>query len=175
VKFEFDLNYFTSDVAWKNFAQMVSEALYKGGIQANINPLDGSVLYGNASNHDFDMMIASWSGSFAPEDYTEVWHTSSWTTKGSNFEGFGNAVSDALIDSIKHELDDSKRIQMVKRFQQMVYDDQPYVFMFASLRRNIIHKRFGNQEMYFERPGNWLPNLKLLPSSGTMLNTSTTN
>ena len=43
------------------------------------------------------------------------------------------------------------------------------------IRRNIIHKRFGNQEMYFERPGNWLPNLKLLPSSGTMLNTSTTN
>jgi peptide/nickel transport system substrate-binding protein len=175
VKFEFNLNYFTSDVAWKDIAQMISEGLYKAGIKADLNPLDASVLFSNAKDHDFDMMMAAWSGSYQPEDYTQIWHTSSWTSKGSNYEGFGNAATDALIDSIKYELDENKRNLMIKRFQKIVYDDQPYVFMFAYLRRYIIHKRFGNQEMYFERPGIWLPNLKLLPSSGTIVKAGASN
>ncbi|MCE3279578.1 MAG: extracellular solute-binding protein [Bacteroidetes bacterium] len=167
IKFEFDLNYSNSDVAWKDISQMTSEAMYKAGVKANMNPLDFSVIIGNANNHDFDMMIGGWGGSFAPEDYTQIWHTSAWVTKGSNFGGFGNAESDAIIDSIKYEMDDNKRAVLVKKFQQIVYDEQPYVFMFSSLRRNVIHKRFGNQEMYFERPGNWLTNLKLLSNTGT--------
>jgi peptide/nickel transport system substrate-binding protein len=167
IKFEFDLNYSNSDVAWKDISQMTSEAMYKAGVKANMNPLDFSVIIGNANNHDFDMMIGGWGGSFAPEDYTQIWHTSAWVTKGSNFGGFGNAESDAIIDSIKYEMDDNKRAALVKKFQQIVYDEQPYVFMFSSLRRNVIHKRFGNQEMYFERPGNWLTNLKLLSNTGT--------
>ncbi|HEX8516270.1 MAG TPA: ABC transporter substrate-binding protein [Bacteroidia bacterium] len=166
VKFEFNFTYSTSDVSWKDIAQMTSEAMYKAGIKANMDPQDFSILFENAKNHTFDMIMASWGGTFAPEDYTQIWHTSAWATKGSNFTGFGNAESDALIDSIKYELDDAKRMPMLRRFQQIVYDDQPYIFMFSSLRRNVIHKRFGNQEMYFERPGNWLPDLKLLSNAG---------
>jgi peptide/nickel transport system substrate-binding protein len=169
VKFEFNFTYSTSDVAWKDIAQMTTEAMYKAGVKANMDPQDFGVLFDNAKNHNFDMMMASWGGTFAPEDYTQIWHTSSWATKGSNFTGFGNAESDALIDSIKYELDDAKRIPMLHRFQEIIYDDQPYIFMFSSLRRNVIHKRWGNQEMYFERPGNWLPNLKLLSNSGTSM------
>jgi peptide/nickel transport system substrate-binding protein len=168
IKFEFNLTYSTSDVSWKDIAQMTSEAMYKAGIKANMNPLDFTVLFENAKNHDFDMMLASWGGSFAPEDYSQIWSSSEWVSKGSNYGGFGNAESDAIIDSIKYELDDAKRAVLVKRFQQMVYDDQPYVFMFSSLRRNVIHRRFGNQEMFFERPGNWLANLKLLQNAGSM-------
>lgn len=168
VKLEFTLNYLTSDVSWKDIAQMLSEAMYKAGVKANMNPLDFSVFYDNAKAHDFDMMIGAWAGSYAAEDFTQIWHSSSWASKGSNYGGFGNAGSDALIDSIKYEMNDEKRIGMVKKLQEIIYDDQPYIFMFASLRRNVIHKRFGNQEMYFERPGNWLTNLRLLSNSGTM-------
>ncbi len=161
-KMEFTINYLNSQVEWKNMTQMISEQMYKAGVKADLNPLDGSVMMEGAKNHDFDMFVSGWGGTFVPEDYTQLWHTSSWVSGGSNFAGFGNAASDALIDSIKYTLDDTKRIAMVKRFQEIVYDEQPYIFLFAGLRRSIIHKRFGNQEMYFERPGVWLSNLKLL-------------
>ena len=166
VKFEFNFDYMTTQIEWKDMAQMISEQMYKAGIKATINPLDYSVLYDNAKNHNFDMMLAATSGSFAPTDYTQIWHTSSWTSKAQNYSGFGNALSDALIDSIKYTLDDAKRDEMVKRLQTIIYDEQPYIFLFAGLRRNVIHKRFGNQEMYFERPGVWLSNLKLLSNTG---------
>lgn len=175
VKMEFNLNYMTAQIDWKDIAQMTSEQMYKAGVKANINPLDFAVLYDVAKKHDFDMMIAAWAGNFAPEDYTQIWHTSSWASQGSNFPGFGNAESDALIDSIKYTLVDTKRYAMIKKLQTIIYDEQPYIFMFASLRRNVIHKRFGNQEMYFERPGVWLSNLRLLSNGGTSMKTSSTN
>ena len=174
VKMEFNFNYFITNVDFKDIALMIKEQMYKAGVRVNLNPMDVAVLYDDARNHNFDMMLASWAGNYTPEDYTQIWHTSSWVSLGSNYTGFGTAESDALIDSIKYELDESKRIPMVKKFQQIVYDEQPYIFMFASLRRNIIHKRFGNQEMYFERPGVWLSNLRLLSNDGSSMKTTDT-
>jgi peptide/nickel transport system substrate-binding protein len=166
VKMEFTFNYLNTQVEWKDMATMVADAFFKSGIKANLNPLDYPAFIGNSRSHDFDMILASWGQSSTPEDFTQIWHTSSWTSSGSNFTGFGNAVTDALIDSVKYTLNDSLRNEMSKRFQQIVYDEQPYVFLFATLRRNIIHKRFGNQELYFERPGVMLNCLKLLTGSG---------
>lgn len=167
IKMEFNLNYMTSTIDWKNTALLIAEQMYKAGVKAIPNPLEFSVNFGNARNHNFDMMLAATSGTYISEDYSQIWHTSSWSSKGSNYSGFGNAASDALIDSIKYTLDDAQRNEMSKRMQSILYDEQPYIFLFSSLRRNVIHKRFGNQEVYFERPGMVLSDFKLLPASGT--------
>jgi peptide/nickel transport system substrate-binding protein len=171
-KMEFNLNYYTTQVEWKDIASMISESMYKAGVKANLHPLDQASMVLAARQHDFDMMLGSWASSVLPEDFTQLWHTSSWTSEGSNYAGFGNAATDALIDSIKYTLDENKRVAMVKRFQAYVYDTQPYIFMFASLRRVIIHKRFGNGEMYFERPGLLLNNLRLLAPGAVQANSS---
>ena len=174
VKFEFNINCMNTQTEWKDVAKMMAEQYYKAGIKANINLMDYVLLFDAAQKHNFDMMIGAWSSSFAPEDFTQLWHTNSWTSQGSNYTGFGNALSDALIDSINYTLDDSIRIQMIKRLQKIIYDEQPYIFMFAALRRNVIHKRFGNQEMYFEKPGVWLSGLKLLSNQGVTIKPSVT-
>jgi len=170
-QFEFDLHYMTSTVSWKDMAQMISEALYEAGIKCNITPLDFAIHYDRGRNHKFDAMLASWAGSSVPEDFTQIWHSSSWASKGSNFGGFGNAKSDALIDSIKYTLNEEARHAMVRELQEIIYDDQPYVFLYAANRRNVIHKRFGNAHMYFERPGVLINNWKLL-SGGAASTTS---
>ncbi len=170
VKMEFKLNYYTTQVEWKDIASMMAEAMYKAGVKADLNPMDVPGLVLAARQHDFDMMLSSWASSMLPEDFTQLWHTSSWTSEGSNYPGFGNAASDALIDSVKYTMNDSLRLPLVRRFQQLVYDEQPYIFLFSSLRRVIVHKRFGNGEMYFERPGLILNNLKLLAPGAVMTN-----
>jgi ABC-type transport system substrate-binding protein len=161
-KLEFNLHYMTSTVSWKDMAQMISEALYEAGVKCNIVPLDFAIHYDLARNHKFDAMLASWAGSSVPEDFTQIWHSASWASKGSNFSGFGNAKSDALIDSIKYTIDPALRHPMVKELQAMIYEEQPYVFLYAANRRNAIHKRFGNPHMYFERPGVLISHWKLL-------------
>ena len=143
-------------------ATITAEQMLKAGVKALPVPLDVKVFIEKAKTHDFDMIMGSWSGSCLPEDYTQLWHTSSWSNGGSNYSGFGNAASDALIDSIKVTLDENLRIPMVKRLQKMIYDDQPFVFIYTNLRRAILHKRFGNCEFYSERPGILLNHCKLI-------------
>lgn len=172
VQMDFKLNFYTTSVEWRDMAGMIAESMYKAGVKVNLNPLDVATMVQKARQHDFDMMLGSWASSMLPEDFTQLWHTSSWSSEGSNYPGFGNASSDALIDSIKFTLADSLRIPMVKKFQTMVYNEQPYIFLFSSIRRVVVHKRFANGEMYFERPGLILNNLRLL--SPGLLHTNST-
>lgn len=166
VQFSFDFSYMLTQKFVGDIALMVSESMQKAGIMMNLKPQEPNLMYENAKQHNFDMYMGSWATSSFPEDYTPIWRSDEWAKKGANYTGFGNAESDALIDSIKVTLDTEKRNAMEKRLQKMVYDEQPYVFVYAPLRKNVIHKRFGNQYMTFERPGVILNYYKLLSLYG---------
>ncbi|MFI5171651.1 MAG: ABC transporter substrate-binding protein [Chitinophagales bacterium] len=166
VQFKVELKYQGGQKFIVDVVNMIKEAAYRGGVEFELVGLDPNTLKEQQAKHDFDMYISAWSGGSIPEDYTQIWHTSSYANGGSNYCGFGNAASDALIDSIKYTLDDNLRIPMVKRLQKMIYDEQPYIFLYSVYRKNIIHKRFGNQFMTFDRPGVVLNNLRLLSLYG---------
>ena len=162
----FDLNFLATSGDWKDMAVMTAEQMQKAGVKATPVPLEVKVFIEKARTHDFDMIMGSWSSSCLPEDFTQLWHSASWKNNGSNYSGFGSDASDALIDSIKVTLDDAKRTAMVHRLQQVIYDEQPFVFIYTNLRRAILHKRFGNCEFYSERPGILLNRARLLTLSG---------
>ena len=168
---EFDLIFPNTAQDWKDMATLFSEELYKVGVKVNLIPKDSRSMLESGHAHDFDMLFSSWGTSALPDDFTQIWHTSSWKNNGSNYSGFGTPESDALIDSIKTELNDTKRIQLSRKFQQVVYDDQPYIFLYTSLRRNIIHKRFGNLNLYSDRPGIMLNTLRLLSTANGITQT----
>lgn len=168
-EFEFELNCFPG-FPFQTVAEMVAETLKKVGINANINPLISDKLYALARAHDFDMLLGIRNHGSHTEDFEQVWSTKNWQENGSNYVGFGNAQTDALIDSVKTTMNDSARIILSKKFQQIVYDEQPCVFLFANLKRVIVHKRFGNQEFYFPPPGVLLNNLKLLSDKNSTVN-----
>ena len=83
--------------------------------------------------------------------------------KNSNFCGFGDAESDALIEEANTSLDSAKHTEALWKLQAKIYNDQPYVFLYASKNKIAIHKRFDNIQTYFERPGVMIQNLKLNP------------
>jgi peptide/nickel transport system substrate-binding protein len=165
VQLSFNLNFMAGPSFIKDVVMMISEAMYKAGVKANPQGLEFGVFYEKAQKHDFDAMLGAWSGSCFPDDFSQTWRSSSWATEGSNYTGFGNAASNALIDSIKVTLNDAIRIPMVKRLQAMIYEEQPYVFLYSAQRKNVIHRRFANANMFFERPGVMLNNLKLISPS----------
>jgi len=165
VEMNADLFYLNTSPDWKNMAMLIAESFEKAGIKINAVAVDINAYIQKAKSHDFDLLLGSWGGSSLPEDYTQLWHSESWKNHGSNYSGFGNPASDALIDSISMELDESKRFELSKRFQQMIYDDQPLVFLYCNMRRNVIHKRFGNVRIFADRPGVQLNMFRLLSTN----------
>ncbi|HRP60844.1 MAG TPA: ABC transporter substrate-binding protein, partial [Vicingus sp.] len=166
IPFSFKLSYISGAAATKEMILMIKESMYKAGVDVIPTPMDFTLFYKNAYDHKFDAMAGGWGGSASYSDPIQLWHTESWANKGSNFTGFGDAESDSLIRLGNTSLDPEKHIAAVKALQKKIYDDQPYVFLYSNTRKIAIHKRFDNANMYNERPGVILGNLKLKPEFG---------
>ena len=160
IPFSFKLSYMSSPTS-KEIVLMMKESLYKAGIVAEPTPMDFTLFYKNAMDHNFDGMLGGWGGSASYSNPMQLWHTSSWVTKGSNFCGFGDAESDALIEEANLTLDPEIHRNALLKLQAKVYKDQPYIFLYSTKRKFAIHKRFNNRGMYYERPGVMLQNLEL--------------
>ena len=158
--FSFKLSYMSSPTSTE-IVLMMKESMYKAGVVAEPTPMDFSLFYKNAMDHNFDGMLGGWGGSASYSNPMQLWHTSSWVNKGSNFCGFGDAESDALIEEANLTLDPEIHNNALLKLQAKVYTDQPYVFLYATKRKFAIHKRFNNINMYNERPGVMLQNLNL--------------
>jgi peptide/nickel transport system substrate-binding protein len=166
VSFEFELLYASSGAWIDQMAEMIVEAFYPAGIKVNLVPMDLPALSQQVSTHDFDAYMGAWGTNSLPDDLSQLWHTSSYVNQGANFCGFGNSETDALVDSLNKTLDDELRAPMLQKLQAVIHDEAPYLMYISPSRKNVIHKRFGNQVMTFERPGNMLNHLLLLSGQG---------
>jgi len=170
IQMSFKLSYMSSPVS-KEIILMIKESMYKAGVDAIPTPMDFTLFYKNASLHKFDAMMGGWGGSASYSNPMQLWHTTSWVTKGSNFCGFGDAESDSYIREANSSLEYGKHKSALWKLQAKIYNEQPYVFMYASKNKIAISKRFENRNMYTERPGIILNNLKinnknLVPTTG---------
>lgn len=157
-----ELAYGSASPVGGQIAEIIADGMKQAGVQLVINPVSSSLLREKGSTHDFDMLMMAFSSSAAPaEDFKQVWHSESWLNQGTNYTGFGTRASDALIDSIRSEMHESKRIEMIRRFQKMVYDEQPWIPLNWIYRKIAIHKRWRNANLYYERPGVLLNELVL--------------
>lgn len=160
VPFSFGLSYMISPVTTE-MVRMIKTEFYKAGLEVRPEPMEFSVFYQNAFAHQFDAMLGSWSSSALPEDPRQIWHTESWANGGSNFVGFGSSYSDSLIEKANRELNLAVRKEMLQEIQRVIYEEQPYVFLFNATRKVAAHKRFKNISFHVERPHLQLNNLEL--------------
>lgn len=130
-----------SDVA-KQQALMYKEQLKKVGIDLNIVEREWTVYLQEMDKFDFELNMGGWTIPARVSDPYQLWHTKSAVNGGSNYPNFGNAESDKLIEELRSTLDENKRIELYKKFQQMLADEQPVVYMFYPKNRIAISKKF---------------------------------
>ncbi|MDZ4680282.1 MAG: ABC transporter substrate-binding protein [Saprospiraceae bacterium] len=151
---ELELNYLASSASKfsMNLALVLKDNAAKAGIQINILPKEFPVLIESLKRREFELHGGAWVAEPLPDDPKQLWHTESNTPDGGNRVGFGNAASDALIDEIRVTLDEQKRAGLYRKFQELVYEEQPCIFLLAPQERLVIHKRFDARPSVL-RPG----------------------
>jgi len=154
VQMNLEFTYNAGNDERKATALLLQEEARKIGININVVAQDWSVYTENLKNHKFQIFFGAFVQAPVPNDHKQIFHTESYNGS-SNYTGFGNATSDALIDSIRVEMDEAKRAQMNKRFQVILHDDAPFIFLYSPTERIAIHKRFTNAEPSVMRPGYW--------------------
>ncbi len=148
-KFTFLIN--TNPVR-KQILLVVIEAMKKVGIVADLQELEWSVYLDKTKKHEFDATYSSWTSPTSPPDPYQIWHSSQSQGEGSNFISFKNAASDSMIMAYKVEMDENKRIDILKKWQKLIYDEQPYTFLWSSRSRYIYDARFKNARWYNIQP-----------------------
>ncbi len=148
-----DLIVAANNAVGMSIAKLMQESAKQAGIAIQIKATEGKVMTGDIlPKRQFDLFMATAGVVNSYDDPKQFWHTTSDTPDGSNRFGFGNAESDALIEQIRTTLDKQQRNALYKRFQEIVYDEQPAIFMFCPKERILISKKF-NAQTYFRRPG----------------------
>ncbi len=102
---------------------------------------------------DFELMSLTWQQSPADDDLTQIWHSKSDTADGSNRVGFNNPEADKIIDELRVCMDEEKRRELYLRVQEIIADEQPYIFLVTPSERIIINKKFTNTQVSTARPG----------------------
>jgi peptide/nickel transport system substrate-binding protein len=151
-EFEIKFTYNAGNDTRRDAALIFKEACRQAGITVDVIPQEWSQYIDNQKKHDFEMFYGAWIGSPNPEDPKQIWHTES-INGGSNYVYFGNAETDKLIDDIRSELDEEKRNDLYRKFQVIVHDQAPYIFIWSPKEKIAISKRFTNTETYIVRPG----------------------
>ena len=161
INFEFDFNYLTISDFYKDAAVIIADSYKKIGIIATLRPYDLPTFYEKASQHDFDMILAAWTGANTPDDFSQIWKSTEWANNGSNFVGFGNKFYDKIIDSINTTINENDHSFLVKKMQEIIYEEQPYVFLFLQTKRIICHKKYIKPVFHNSTPAILLNKLRL--------------
>jgi peptide/nickel transport system substrate-binding protein len=143
---------FANSPQTKDMGLMLQESGKKAGIGIKLEPVEAPVMLENLKKRNYDIFYNAFGFVSVLDDPKEIWHSTSNTPDGGNRYQFENKQADALIDQIRNELDETKRNELYKKFQALIYDEQPAIFIYIRQERLAIHKRFSAPAV-LRRPG----------------------
>lgn len=156
VDLELDYVYHTDNDFRKYIAIILKEDAAKIGLKLNLIPLEWSSYLAKIRNGEFDIFYGARIMPPVPRDHKSAFHSES-IGSGGNFIGFSNPEADALIDSIRVELNEGERRHLNWKFQELIMQEMPYIYLFSPQERIAISKKFENAYVSSMRPGYWVP------------------
>lgn len=122
-------------------ANIIKENAAKAGFDIEIVIVDPSQLQQDARQRNFQLMpvrVISFPGLYDP---SPNWHSSSDRPGGSNRSGFRSDELDRIIEKLRTTEDPTEMNTLYKAFQQIIYDEQPAIFLFTPQERIVASKR----------------------------------
>ena len=132
--FKVELKTYAGSQPGINTAQILKESWKKAGVELSIRMMDGSALYKDFDDSNFDMIHMGWGGGSIYPDAKQIWHTDS-AKGGSNHVNYSNKKVDELIAKSNMEFDQKKRAKLLQEINREIYHDVPYIF---TVEKNLI-------------------------------------
>ena len=91
----------------------------------------------------FDAILMGWSLSRDPDNY-DIWHSSKTAEGEFNFVGYSNPEVDKLLEEGRKRFKETERAPIYHRIHEIIYDDQPYMFLYCPEALPAVDIRFRN-------------------------------
>ena len=130
----------------KAILTIAQNAWKKLGIKVRTDVLEWSVFIQKRVNQlNFDAVVLGWGLGIEPDLY-QIWHSSQTGKFQLNFVGYRNAEADDLIIKIRREYDHEKQVGYTHRLHRIIYDDQPYTFLYVRKWTGLLDRKIVIQE-----------------------------
>ena len=103
-------------------AQIIASSAREAGIELRLTTMDSGALSDIIAAYKYDIHIWGWGADADPGTILSI-----FTTDYANETGFSNARYDELYTAQMQEMDKTKRIELVKEMQQILYEESPYL------------------------------------------------
>lgn len=112
---------------WRvDVSNLLKENLARIGVKCHVRPLEATVLSSKLLDHKFHAAFGGWGTGADPDTSENIWKTD----EGRNFGHYSNPEVDRLFMEGKKESDFEKRREIYAQIHQLLWDDQPYTWLF---------------------------------------------
>jgi peptide/nickel transport system substrate-binding protein len=133
----------------KNVGLVVIDEFKRAGIDASFRGVDWSILLEKVKSFDYDAVVLGWTGGGTqPPDAYQIWHSTQAIAGGSNFIQYKNPEVDRILEAYRVEFDAAERKRLYDRFQEILYDEQPYTFLYTPQAITAWDRRFQGVRWY---------------------------
>jgi peptide/nickel transport system substrate-binding protein len=144
--FEFTLVTNQGNEERQKTAEIIQRRLKDIGIRVKIKVVEWSVFLSEyIERKNFEAILLGWSVSREPDIY-DVWYSAKTKQGEFNFIGYKNDEVDKLLLDGRRTFDQQQRRKIYNRIHELIYDDQPYMFLFTSEGLSLLHNRFREVE-----------------------------
>lgn len=139
-RFSFTLISNSGNEIRKDIATLVQDGFRDLGIEVKVELYEWAVFLKNHINKgDFDAMVLGWvlGNDF---DQFQIWHSSQTGPEQLNVVGYKNPEVDRLLEKIRQEYDRDKVIELAGLIQNIIYREQPYLFLYVPQGTSVMWK-----------------------------------
>jgi ABC-type transport system substrate-binding protein len=117
-----------------------------------ISPVKWALMLEKLHQKEFDACMLGWAMSWK-QDLYQIWHSSqAEVMESSNAIAYKSPELDKLIETLRITMDPAKQKELYHQMHKIIYDDQPYAFLFVDKRTGVYNSRIENIKYYKIRP-----------------------
>ena len=140
--FEFTVLTNAGNDARAKTAAILQQNLAEVGIRMKIRTVEWAAFINEfIDKRKFDAVILGWNITPDPDQF-DIWHSTKTGPKELNHVGFANPEVDRLLDEGRRTFDLEKRKKAYFRIQEILAEEQPYVFLYVPEALPVVHNRF---------------------------------
>jgi peptide/nickel transport system substrate-binding protein len=140
--FNFEILTNNGNAQRRKTAAIIQQRLRKIGIGVSIRELEWAALLNDfIEKRKFDAIVLGWGIGLDPDQY-DIWHSSKTGPSEFNFISYKNQEVDDLLEKGRRRCEEVERKQIYDRLQEIMWEDQPIVFLYVPDALVTVHRRF---------------------------------
>ncbi|HXD93121.1 MAG TPA: ABC transporter substrate-binding protein [Bacteroidia bacterium] len=137
--------YLFSTETYTDMFEFIQSELAESGIKIKIMVEKPSVLTQAIANNEIPFFRKSWVGDYPDEEnFMSLFYSKNFSPKGFNYTHYSNPIFDKCYEQARNCLNDSIKISLYQKMDQMLIDDAPIVPLYYDEVVRLVSQKINN-------------------------------